>query len=125
MPPKHQTRRRHRGRQNPLHQKIQTLKEEMCTQETGRFAAKSSIITMPPFVLNARMYCTVRLQNNNGLSMTLVTIKDIMVAIQPAFQNIRLVSATVYGPFITTSGSLASARDDYIHLIRAVSECRY
>lgn len=105
MPPK----RRRGGRRRPIAtRQVATLKAEMRTAEVGRFSNKSSAITLPPYISNARVFRTVRLQNNAGSPGYVATISNIFSSIAPAFEHIQLVSATVFGPFVESSGRLGS-----------------
>lgn len=104
MPPKrmqHCSRQR-RGRGKA--QQIATIKKELRLIDQGRFATKMHTISLPPWMSDAKMYRTVRLQNNNGDPDWLPAIKSIFQAMQPAFQYFQLVSMTGFGPYIASSG---------------------
>ena len=107
MPPKRMrnNRRFHRGGSR-IEAKIRTLEQELRTVETGRWSKKSSCIQMRPYIWDAKMFLTVRLQNTSGTSPWEPTINSVMQVIEPAYLNMQIISFKLYGPFVSGATTL-------------------
>lgn len=70
---------------------------------------------MPPYIIEPRIFHTVRLQNNIGIALWYPAIRDAFATISPAFQTFHLVSFTVFGPYTTVSGTGPGSSGDLIY----------
>ena len=55
---------------------------------------------MKPHELDAKMFHTIRLQNGVGSDPWNISIATLFTNSKPAFENIQVVSATVYEPAV-------------------------
>lgn len=106
MPPKRHQRRRQRGGLARLAAQVATLKQEARRDNTGGYNRKTHCIAMPPWGYAPKFFRTVRLQNSTVATNNIINIRpaDILQNISPAFELFQIVSVTVYGPYIASSG---------------------
>ena len=76
---------RGRGRSSVrrLTQQIASLKSEMRSQDSGRFAKKSSCIRLPPYEQTPKIFRKVRLQHTGTSADWTVQLSSVHAAIRP------------------------------------------